>query len=107
MGDIPFFLMGDLNARTGNDNFHEIDVVDLSSEFMFDGSETFTECKRVSKDHIINAFGKYLLNVCDQSDLCILNGTTIDRTCGNFTYVSSTGSSVIDYFILSKFYHLP
>ena len=56
---------------------------------------------RVSKDKEINEFGKYLLNMCAQFSLTILKGTLGDE-CGKFTYISTSGCSVIDHFIVSR-----
>ena len=50
----------------------------------------------------MNDFGKYLLNVCDEFGLCILNGLFDENDSANFTYISPTGCSVVDYFIVSK-----
>ena len=55
----------------------------------------------VSKDKEINEFGKYLLNMCAPFSLIILNGTLGDE-CGKFTYISTSGCSVIDYFIVAR-----
>ena len=56
---------------------------------------------RVSKDKKINEFGRYLLNICAQFNLTTLNGTLGDK-CGKFTSISTSGCSVIDYFIVSR-----
>ena len=47
-------------------------------------------------------FGRYLLNVCEQIKLVILNGLLPGGQNGNFTYVAPNGSSVIDYFVMSR-----
>uniref|UniRef100_UPI003AF4937F reverse transcriptase family protein n=2 Tax=Thiolapillus sp. TaxID=2017437 RepID=UPI003AF4937F len=56
---------------------------------------------RQSQDKIVNAFGRMLLEMCATCNLTILNGTCPGDELGNFTYVCSTGSSTIDYFISS------
>ena len=64
-------------------------------------------CGPVSKDREINEFGKYLLNMCAQFSLIILNGT-LGGECGKFIYISTFGCSVIDYFIVSRqLLHMP
>ena len=55
---------------------------------------------RVSKDKEINEFGKYLLNMSAQFSLTSLNGT-LEYECGKFTYISTSGCSVIDYCIMT------
>ena len=44
----------------------------------------------------------FLLNVCITFDLCILNGACKSDLQGCYTYISETGFSVNDYFILSS-----
>lgn len=112
VGDLPFILFGDLNARTGSRNAREMQCfydADYFSVFpsqnteVEEGDDCFEECVRVSKDREENAFGKYLLNVCEQFDFVIVNGMQgKGGGDGNFTYVSTSGCSVIDYFIVSR-----
>ena len=107
MSDVLIMVMGDLNARTDQCNAKDIDIEDLALDNMKNGAQelntTMTNYKRVSKDHMVNDFGKYLLNVCDDFGLVILNGFAGDaESSGNYTYISPSGCSVIDYFILSE-----
>ena len=57
---------------------------------------------RKSQDSVVNNYGKLLLNLCTTFDLRILNGVCKDDLQGFYTYISETGSSVNDYFILSS-----
>ena len=50
----------------------------------------------------MNEFGRYLLCVCEQFDLIILNGLMPGDEDGKFTYIAHNGSSTIDYFIMSR-----
>ena len=50
----------------------------------------------------MNDFGRYLLNVCTEFDLTILNGSVDGSNIGNYTYISPTGCSVVDYFVAAK-----
>ena len=105
LGDIPIILTGDLNSRTGSNNSEEFDINDIPLHFLENGCDRGSEASRnkhSSKDSIVNEFGKYLLNVCTVFDLTILNGQDNHPDSANFTYVSSTGCSVVDYFIVSK-----
>ena len=51
---------------------------------------------------MVNNFGHDLLCLCYGFDLTILNGSITGDMEGNFTYISSAGSSVIDYFLVSN-----
>ena len=95
MGDPPFILFGDLNARTGKENAAFDDV------FLEKSTNTEEFVFRFSKDTDLNEFGKQLLCLCEQFDLTIVNGTCGEES-GNYTYVSSSGCSVIDYFVVSN-----
>ena len=55
-----------------------------------------------SKDLQTNDFGRYLLCICEQFNLVILNGCLPGDEEGNYTYIAHNGSSVIDYFLLSR-----
>ena len=57
---------------------------------------------RKSQDSVVNNYGKLLLNLCTTFDLCILNGVCKADLQGCYAYISETGSSVNDYFILSS-----
>ena len=50
----------------------------------------------------MNDFGRYLLNVCTEFDLTVLNGSLDGSNMGNYTYGSPTDCSVVDYFVASK-----
>ena len=50
----------------------------------------------------MNEFGRYRLCVCEQFDLIIMNGLLPGNEDGNFTHIAHNGSSIIDYFIMSK-----
>ena len=57
---------------------------------------------RQSKDVHTNDFGRYLLCICEQFNLVILNGCLPGDEEGNYTYTADNGSSVTDYFLLSR-----
>jgi len=90
-----FILCGDFNARTGELNTNcDVDLQDVLSE-PYGKSRT-------SKDVTLNSFGVSLLSLCLSFDLTILNGTVSGDTCGNFTYLSVHGDSVVDYVVVSR-----
>ena len=95
-----FFIVvnGDLNARTASENY------------CFSGDETdFTETNltldssysRISQDTQSNCFGEQLLEFCNMLDCIILNGLCKHGYDDNCTYISPTGCSTVDYFIMS------
>ena len=102
-GEVPIIIFGDLNARTGNTNAGEADLPagGLIDESVDSDSED-TRFRRTSKDITVNEFGRYLLCVCEQFDLIILNGLMPGDEDGKFTYIAHNGSSTIDYFIMSR-----
>ena len=92
--DCGILICGDLNARTAS--FNTDCNGDMSAMF----SEVLDD-SRLSSDIHINDFGRSLLTLCSAYNLTILNGL-FGENSGRFTYVSATGSSVIDYCIVSK-----
>lgn len=104
-GDLPFIICGDLNARTGSTQAGTRDPIDNIYEMnepTDDETDVDNDLRRVSLDQTTNAFGRLLLSVCGEFDLCILNGIESRGFSNNFTYVSHSGSSVLDYFIVSR-----
>ena len=101
-GNVQFLLIGDLNARTGGENAKE-EVDDVDVELFEDDDDDDNLVCRTSKDKTQNEFGKLLLNLCTSFDLYILNGAIEGNiNFGNYTYVSTSGCSVIDYAIISR-----
>lgn len=104
-GELPFLVCGDLNSRTASEQAGISDPIDNIHE-MTEKTDTHpandVNTQRSSRDLKKNVFGRFLLRVCEEFDLCILNGI---HSCGfseDFTYTSHNGSSVIDYFIVSR-----
>ena len=102
LGDLPLILFGDFNARTGNENSDAADTVDCGFDIFGNSEDAHSSPHRVSKDTVVNDFGRYLLNVCTEFELTILNGSVDGSNIGNYTYISPTGCSVVDYFVASK-----
>jgi exonuclease III len=105
-GDLPVIICGDLNARTGSAQAVKRDPIDDLHDMTAADDDVDTDVdngtKRQSLDRTINAFGRLLLSVCEEFDLCILNGIISKNFCGKHTYVSHNGSSVLDYFLVSR-----
>ena len=105
-GDIPFIICGDLNARTASMNARDVDPIDDIYEMNSDNhSESRTpvdnDTRRTSKDNTVNSFGRYLIGICEEFGLSILNGLQSLNFSGDFTYISQTGCSLVDYFMIS------
>ena len=56
--------------------------------------------KRKAKDNHVNIFGRTLLNLCKELDVHIVNGRC-GYNCGNYTFISNQGKSLIDYVLAS------
>ena len=95
--DFSIILNGDFNARTASRNFSGIsdDLDDMSINVN-------NQFRRVSQDDSSNIFGDQLIELCNMYDCIILNGLNGSDSDGSCTYISSAGTSVIDYFIMSK-----
>ena len=88
-------ICGDLNARTGMMNTGH------AAEWYEARNDVFAE-NRSSEDCKINEFGLSLMSILIAFDLIILNGNIRGDKTGKFTYISSTGNSVVDYCIISQ-----
>ena len=100
-GDVPFIICGDFNARTGTTQpCHVNDInyfIETHEEACYMDSDT-----RNSQDNGQNYYGQLFLELGAQFDLFLINGTTEGDRIGNFTFISSSGCSVIDYFAISR-----
>ena len=93
-----FYLLmcGDFNARTGQENGRGM------SDGLTGSGEEEIVFERSAKDLSFNSFGTHLLSLCTVLNCSILNGIKEFNLDDSETYVSQTGSSTIDYFILSN-----
>ncbi|XP_067131377.1 uncharacterized protein [Centruroides vittatus] len=57
----------------------------------------YVKRSRTSKDAIVNSRGQKMLQFCIDKNLIILNGRMSGDEAGEYTFVSSLGSSVIDF----------
>ena len=96
--DFYVLLTGDFNARTANENYSLSDD-DFDSELttVYVNSD-FT---RNSQDIHSNIFGNQLLELCNMFDYMILNGLCQREFDDGYTFISTSGASTVDYFILS------
>ncbi|UYV71483.1 hypothetical protein LAZ67_8003469 [Cordylochernes scorpioides] len=70
---------------------------------MWEQQSLFDRMKEVLKipDPVLSKHWEQLINFLDNNLLTIINGRTISDKTGNCTFISSRGSSVVDYFIVS------
>ena len=77
-------------------------TLDCGFDIFGNSEDAHSTPHRVSKDTVVNDFGRYLLNACTKFDLTILNGSVDGSNTGNYTYISPAGCSLVDYFVASK-----
>ena len=98
--NVYLWLAGDFNARTGSEQA-ECGVLNGSGE-VWGKEENDLSYLRRSHDEGKNNFGRSLIDFCQLFDLTIVNGYCDGDKEGEFTYVSQSGSSVIDYFLIPR-----
>ena len=95
------FCVGDINARTSN---FQVSVEGSDSRLPFTdplSSNSLMRQSRVSQYDTVYDFDRTLLDLCLCFDLHIYNGKCPGDKEGKLTYISSHGSSVMDYWITS------
>lgn len=95
------FVTGDLNSRTSD--FPDC----IEFDKYLDENLTFVNTRdipiRVNKDHVIDYYGRRLLETCQTTGLLIANGRLLgDRHRGHFTFCSGRGLSTVDYLLLDS-----
>ena len=107
--DTPLCLTGDFNARTGKlsdyvtleEGVNDFDL-NLENCLSLNSNENLDalgiNINRINSDTKTNNNGKKLIDLCKNFDLRILNGRCgSDSYIGDFTCLSSSGKSTIDY----------
>ena len=98
-----FIICGDMNARVANMNDFVADdasrhIYALPDDYIVDNS-----VPRSSKDSKSNSNGNLLIDFCRQTGLRIANGRVgSDAYTGECTYVGSSGTSLVDYVLVSE-----
>ena len=100
-GESEIIMCGDFNARTGEllefDN--DTTVIPELEEFS-EILQPISMLPRKSADKTVNRLGKYFIDLLKTYSLYIVNGRMGDDcNKGDFTFIDSIGSSVIDYFV--------
>ncbi len=103
---IFFLICRDLNARTGQLHYIELNVVGRDGELKqltWDTTDINPEIDigpKFSQDKTVNDYGRSLLNLCKATGYKILNRKLHnDNNIGEFTFESELGKSVIDLLI--------
>ena len=97
IGKYEILIVGDLNARTGLNNF-----IPKTENFKNNKKMNCYGQFRGSRDETINDRGKKLLDMVSSSNLTILNGNTVGDVMGEYTCYQYNGCSVVDYMIASQ-----
>ncbi|KAL3686287.1 hypothetical protein R1sor_008861 [Riccia sorocarpa] len=90
------YVVGDFNSRTANGQNEDND--ELGSPVWQSHTDSW---ERLSSDSSCNGWAELLIRFARVCDLRILNGTQWFRDSGGFTFSSHTGSSVVDYLLVS------
>ena len=61
---------------------------------------------RISCDKTTNQYGKWLIDLCSDNQMYIVNGHTLGDLAGKFTCHTPRGSSVIDYLFQVDLYQI-
>ena len=105
--DDKVILLGDFNSRTGDlpdviGDDTEVTQVFINSQ----GGDLLHDADvippRVNSDKEINVFGRNLITICHEFNLCVCNGRLgNDRNLGTYTCITHNGASVVDYVLVS------
>ena len=98
-----FIICGDFNAKVSNMKDFVEDDNSRQLYALPDDYSIEKELPRSSKDPKLNANGSLLIDFCRQTGLRIDNGRVgSDEGVGECTYVGATGSSLVDYVLVSE-----
>ena len=100
-GDCNIICCGDFDGRIADLQANGTSDFVRSLKDLLDHSDMYKSTRKWH-DSELNDFGKGLLELCACFDLCLLNGFIDGGLEDNFTYVPDHGSSVLDYFAVSK-----
>ena len=96
-------VVGDFNARTAfaQDLTHQDDVADLLDSSLLPAPPPYSFPTRQSFDETICPFGRILLEICETSDIVILDGRVPGDEAGLLTCPQKNGPGgiMVDYFL--------
>ena len=97
-----FFLLGDLNSRIGEMCDYVTDDHVTHMPLLPDDYNSDEVIPRRSQDKAVNLNGHLLLDFLKETGLRVANSRVCeDKHIGSFTYVGSSGSSLVDYCIVN------
>ena len=100
-GDYAVLLVGDFNARIGNDPCQaaegEIEHVPVPTDYTPDSINP-----RCSQDNMVNKQGRFFKNLVMNTQMTILNGRTLGDFSGYFTSIQYNGCAVVDYIVATN-----
>jgi hypothetical protein len=100
--DCDYMLAGDFNARTADlsDFIVDDDISHIEDSDWYE-TDNFNLPRR-SVDSRINIFGFSLINMCQVYGIHMLNGRFPGDTDGACTFISTSGTSLVDYILVSS-----
>ena len=97
-------ICGDFNSRVGNEKNYVIFDNDANMDILPTDYQVDDTIPRFSQDSTVNTNGRKLLDFCKLNSLRIANGRLgSDNGVGKYTYVGSTGRSIIDYVAVNSY----
>ena len=107
-----FMISGDFNSRISDTQpcdelFASEKYLENINTLSFFDSNCYESMARNSQDKTTNMFGKSFIEFIAGFNLIVLNGISLKDNDSSFTFMSPTGNSVIDYFVVSdSLFHL-
>ena len=96
-------LVGDFNARTGTLPDYVVNDDDKHVDLPLNYSVDTVRIKRNNCDESINSYGNHLIDLCQMSEMRIVNGSKFGDSTGKKTCHQWNGSSTVDYMVADLF----
>ena len=107
-GECSLCILGDLNARTGALRDYVVDdgAAHLPIQDWYPESDFSVPRNSRDAETEPNSFGRSLIQLCHALDIHMLNGRSPQDPDGEFTFVSDSGCSLVDYVLVQpEYYH--
>ena len=99
--DHKLIVAGDLNARTGcSQDFIDDKIAHMPGMDWYESDEF--DVTRFAKDKVENNFGRSLIDACIELGIHVLNGRAKGDNPGQYTNITESGCSTVDYFIVES-----